>query len=124
MFRRTQGHFTETQVHERLEINGRIVDAHNDLVHFTDPDLEHYFSKFNRYTSLAARDMRAAGRRFHLADLLFRPPFLFVKMYALRLGFLDGLHGLVLSLVSSAYVFTKYAKLWELERKDGPPPEL
>jgi (heptosyl)LPS beta-1,4-glucosyltransferase len=47
--------------------------------------------------------------------LLLRPPFLFVKMYFIRLGFLDGKHGFVLSLLSAAYVFTKYAKLWEAQ---------
>jgi hypothetical protein len=38
-------------------------------------------------------------------------------MYILRRGFLDGLQGFVLAVVSSAYVFVKYAKLWELEQK-------
>ena len=94
-----------------------MADTNHDLLHFTDPDLAHYFTKFNRYTSLAAQDMQAAGRSFSLADLLIRPPFLFFKMYVLRLGFLDGIQGLILSVVSAAYVFTKYAKLWELKRQ-------
>ncbi|MBM2846564.1 MAG: glycosyl transferase family 2, partial [Bacteroidetes bacterium] len=85
--------------------------------HYTDPDLQHYFAKFNRYTSLAAEDMAASGKRFSLPDLLIRPSFLFVKMYFLRLGFLDGIHGFILSVVSAGYVFVKYAKLWELQRK-------
>ena len=35
-------------------------------------------------------------------------------MYLLKAGFLDGIPGLILSGLSAAYVFTKYAKLWEL----------
>jgi len=116
LFPRTMGTFTETKVHETLRIDGRLADTKHDLLHFTDPDLTHYFAKFNRYTSLAAQDMQAAGRPFALRDLLLRPPFLFFKMYVLRRGFLDGIQGLILSVVSAAYVFTKYAKLWELER--------
>jgi hypothetical protein len=72
--------------------------------------------KFNRYTTLAAQDMHAAGKRAGLPDLLARPPFMFMKMYVARLGFLDGLHGFLLSCLSSGYVFVKYAKLWELSR--------
>lgn len=114
LFRRGKGRFSEMHVHERLLIDGPVGTLRHDIVHYTDPDLYHYFSKFNRYTSLAAKDLLAAGKSFRLFDLLFRPPFLFLKMYILRLGFLDGIQGFILCAVSSAYVFTKYAKLWEL----------
>ena len=71
---------------------------------------------------LAAEDLAGAGRSGSAADLLARPPFLFLKMYVLRLGFLDGLHGLLLSLLSSAYVFVKYAKLRDSAAGRVPSP--
>jgi len=37
-------------------------------------------------------------------------------MFMLKAGFLDGLHGFILAVFSSAYVFTKYCKLWELNK--------
>ena len=117
LFRREKGRFTENNVHEHLLVDGIVGELRHDLLHYTDPDLKHYFVKFNRYTSLAADDLHAAGRSFRFYDLLVRPPFQFFKMYVMRLGFLDGLQGFILSVVSSAYVFTKYAKLWELQRK-------
>ena len=117
LFRRAKGRFSETKVHEQLILDGATSSLNNDLLHYTDPDLHHYFQKFNRYTSLAAEDLQATGKQFSLADLIVRPPFVFFKMFVLRLGFLDGLHGFILSVVSMAYVFTKYAKLWELQKK-------
>lgn len=117
LFRRGKACFSETRVHEQLHIDGRVASGKHDLLHFTDPDLHHYLTKFNKYTSLAAEDMDAAGRRFAVADLLIRPPFQFVKMYVLRSGFLDGLEGFVLAVLSSAYVFAKYAKLRERQRR-------
>jgi glycosyltransferase involved in cell wall biosynthesis len=119
LFRRERGRFTETRVHERLQLEGLVRDSRHDLLHFTDPTLHHYLAKFNRYTALGAEDLHAAGRRFSLADLLVRPPFHFIKMYLLRGGFLDGLPGFLLSVLSSVYTFTKYAKLWEIERGPG-----
>jgi glycosyltransferase involved in cell wall biosynthesis len=116
LFRKAGAAFTTTRVHEGVAVRGRIVHAKHDIIHLTDPDLHHYFSKFNRYTSLAAEDMRGAGRRSTAFDLFVRPPFTFMKMYLFRRGFLDGLHGFVLCVVSSAYVFVKYAKLWDLTR--------
>jgi glycosyltransferase involved in cell wall biosynthesis len=117
LFRKGTARFSESRVHEQLQISGKVRTTRHDLLHFTDPDLEHYLAKFNRYTSLAADDMVAAGRRFSIFDLLVRPPFQLVKMYILRRGFLDGIHGLILAVLSSTYVFTKYAKLWERSRR-------
>jgi hypothetical protein len=37
-------------------------------------------------------------------------------MFVLRRGFLDGMHGFILSVASALYVFVKYAKLWEMQR--------
>lgn len=117
LFRRDRGKFTENKVHEMLLLDGAVNHLSHDLLHFTDPNLYHYFEKFNRYTSLAAEDMNGAGEHFSLYDVLLRPPFAFFKMFVLRRGFLDGMHGFILSAVSMAYVFVKYAKLWELQKK-------
>ena len=106
-------------------LEGTVVQTKHDLLHLTDPDLAHYLQKFNRYTTLAAQDMAASGKTVQSADVTVRPVFQFIKMYLLRRGLLDGLEGFILAVLSSAYVFTKYAKLWELtqgstRRSDRP----
>lgn len=116
LFNKNFARFNKKQVHEGLEIKGEIGSLKNDLNHFTDPSIDHYFNKFNSYTSLAALDLFKQGRKASLKDFLIRPIFLFSKMYIFRLGFLDGIHGLILAFFSSAYVFAKYAKLWELNK--------
>jgi glycosyltransferase involved in cell wall biosynthesis len=117
LFRRTAGHFSETQVHESLRVSGTIGQLRNDILHFTDPNLHHYFEKYNRYTSLAAKDMAARGEQFRLGWLLVRPVWTFLRMYVFRAGFLDGMEGFILCRLSASYVFTKYAKLWELQHR-------
>jgi len=113
LFRRGHGRFTEPRVHEGVEVNGEIGALRNDLIHFTDPSIHHYFVKFNRYTTLAADDLRNRGKRFGLSGLLVHPIFTFFRMYILRQGFRDGIQGFILCTLSSCYVFVKYAKLWE-----------
>lgn len=108
--------FNEKAVHEHLNVAGEVGHLNHDLNHYTDPSIEHYFAKFNIYTSLAAKELYENGKRAGFNEILLRPVFLFFKMYILRLGFLDGLHGLILAVFSSVYVFTKYTKLWELNR--------
>lgn len=114
LFRRVSGRWTDKKVHEHLEIEGKVGRLHDDLLHYTDPNLWHYFDKFNRYTTLAAEDLDSKGGSFRLSQVTLRPAWLFIKMYFLNLGFLDGVQGFILCVLSSCYVFTKYAKLWEL----------
>ena len=109
--------FNDNDVHEGLVFTGETGTLNNDLEHYTDLNIKHYYQKFNNYTSLAAIELMKKERPFKMADLLIRPPFAFVKMYFIRLGFLDGIQGFILAVFSANYVFTKYAKLWELKEK-------
>lgn len=120
LFNKHQCKFSDSEVHEHLLVNGKTGELEKDLEHYTDPNIHHYFEKFNVYTTLAAKNLAENEKKASLIDILFRPAFLFVKMYILKLGFLDGIHGLILAVFSSCYVFTKYCKLWEInfKRKD------
>lgn len=117
LFRRENASFNNRRVHEGVEIKGKIGRLQNHLLHYTDRDIRRYFEKFNRYTSLAAEELHRKGRRWQWWDLLFRPPWMFLRMYVFKTGFLDGVPGFILACFSAAYVFTKYAKLWEIEKK-------
>ncbi|HTK83092.1 MAG TPA: glycosyltransferase family 2 protein [Bacteroidota bacterium] len=113
LFEKKSVRFSDSNVHESIVFQGSVGRLSNDLLHYTDDTLFHYTAKLNRYTSLAAADLKKKGTEFSLLGVVARPPFMFFKMYILKRGFLDGRHGLVLSLLSSGYVFTKYAKLWQ-----------
>jgi (heptosyl)LPS beta-1,4-glucosyltransferase len=113
LFHKEKAVFNDAAVHEGLDIRGTIGELQHDLLHFTDPNIYHYFSKLNRYTTLASQELKKRNKKFKTLDLFIRPWWQFSKMYFLRRGFLDGVQGLILALLSSAYVFTKYAKLWE-----------
>ena len=118
LFKRGKGKFTESRVHERLEIDGVQRDLHSDLLHYTDPSLSHYYDKFNKYTSLAAEELADEKLPFSVAQVTLRPVWTFFRMYFIRLGFLDGIPGFILCALSASYVFVKYAKLWEQTRRN------
>lgn len=117
LFDKERVQLSKSLVHEHLEHQGPSGELHQALNHYTDPDIRHYFKKFNEYTSLASRELFDKGRPAGLKDLIIRPLWQFKKMYFLKLGFLDGIPGLILSVFSACYVFTKYAKLWELKHE-------
>lgn len=117
LFRRDRGRYLDREVHADVEVEGGNVGwLEGKLLHFTVRSLGQYFEKFGRYTTWAAGDLEKRGARAGFLSLFLRPAARFLKMYLLRLGFLDGLHGLVLCTLAAMSVFTKYAKLWERER--------
>jgi hypothetical protein len=61
--------------------------------------------------------MHEAGRRAGLLELAGHPPLAFLRNYVARGGIRDGVPGLVISALNAFYVFLKFAKLWELQRR-------
>jgi len=118
LFLREKSSFGGGLVHEGIEVKGPVGKLKGRIEHRSYPDLDEYLSKFNEYTSLAARKMRAEGKRFSALKLM-SVPFEFAKRYIIRLGFLDGIPGLAWAACSAMYVFVKYIKLWRLEQGEN-----
>lgn len=119
LFRRGAGAFEDRLVHEDLRLDGAAASLQHHLLHHAYPTLEDYLEHMNRYSSLGAQmanQKRARG--FSFIDIVVRPKLTFFYNYFLRLGFLDGREGLLLHLYHAGYVSWKYAKAWELSRKE------
>ncbi len=116
LFKKDKARFDESLVHEKLILEGKTGFLKNEILHYTDPDISHYLSKMDKYTTLSAQKLLAEGKGPALFDLFFRPAAIFFKMYLLKSGFLDGWQGFLLASFSSFHVFVKYAKLWHLRK--------
>ena len=112
LYHRGRATWTPRRVHESVTATGEVGQLRADLQHFAYRDLSHHFATMDRYTTLAAEDMRAAGRTAGVFDLTIHPWAAFVRNYFLRRGFLDGTAGFIVSLMNAYYVFLKFAKLW------------
>jgi glycosyltransferase involved in cell wall biosynthesis len=114
LFKKNQGRFSSNLVHEKVEVDGQVENLEGNLVHYSYKSVDQYLDKMQEYSSLSAREMLAAGRRSRISDFIFRPVFIFLKMYFFKAGFLDGFNGLLLASLSSYHVFIKYLKLRQL----------
>jgi glycosyltransferase involved in cell wall biosynthesis len=121
LLRRGAGRFEDRAVHEDIRVNGSTkLIPRGALVHHSYPTLSDYIEHMNRYSSLGAEMVLAKGKvRFSFINIFLRPLFTFIYNYFFRLGFLDGREGLLLHLYHAEYVSWKYAKAWELSRKDA-----
>jgi len=116
LFDRRAARWSDDEVHEKVLYAASPGTLAGDLLHDSAEDLGRYIEKQNRYSALAARALYERGRRAGALELVVSPAVRFFKFYLLRLGFLDGVPGLVHVAIGCMASFVKYAKLIELHR--------
>ena len=118
LFKNGIGKYNDNVVHEAFITEGKIAKLQEEIFHYSYEDLADYLIKFNRYTSEGAREYFKRGKKSNIFWLVINPIFKFIRMYVFRLGFLDGIEGLLLAILSSNYTMVKYYKLLEMNRRD------
>ena len=123
LYDRRAARWSERRVHESVEVDGRpkgdkrLPRLRGELLHYPYRDMSDHLRKIDTYTTLAAQEWDAEGKRGTAWQALVYPRLAFFRNYILRRGFRDGRTGLLVSLLNSYYVFLKYAKLMELQRR-------
>jgi glycosyltransferase involved in cell wall biosynthesis len=119
LFNRLNARWSDDMVYEKVLFALTPGTLEGDLLRDAHEDLAAYIARQNLYTTLAARQAHEAGRGASLAHLLLSPVVRFVKFYLLRLGFLDGLPGLVHISIGCMNSYMKHAKLLEMRRNEN-----
>lgn len=115
LFKKSAGRFNENDVHEEfISEDLKIGKIKEYIYHHSYSDLEDYFDKFNKYTTLGAIEYYKKKKKTNLLSIVLSPIYKFIRMYIFRLGFLDGLEGFLLATTSSLYTMVKYYKLREI----------
>jgi glycosyltransferase involved in cell wall biosynthesis len=114
LFDRRRGNYNQNRVHERVEVEGHVLQLEHQILHYSYGSIEAYFDKFNAYTTAGARDLKARGKTAGVATIVLRFPLTFIRQYFLRGHILNGYPGFMWSLFSAMYPVVKYAKLREM----------
>jgi len=128
----------DNEAHEHVELQGRVARLAHELDHHAYPTITAWVEKHNRYATWEAamyeRFLRepipasiGAGKRLKrrlkrvYLRLPMRPLIRFFYAYVFRLGFLDGLPGLVFCTLLAFYDFLAWAKVYErrITQADG-----
>lgn len=119
LFNRLHSQWPQSQLHERVQALRTQRMSHN-ILHWVFDNFSDQVNTNDRYSTLQAEEMFRKGQKFSIFSLIFKPHSKFIELYFLKRGILDGLPGFLIA-VSAAYsAFSKWAKLWELERGDQP----
>jgi glycosyltransferase involved in cell wall biosynthesis len=111
LFDRRRARWSDDAVHERVITDAVVGELSGDLLHDSAESVPNYLAKQDNYTTLAAEAALASGKRATVARLVLSPLVRFVKFYIVRLGFLDGIPGLIHILIGCRNSYMKYAKM-------------
>lgn len=118
LFRKSKSRF-ENPIHEKVMVAGSVGKLRNDIEHNSTRSLSEYTDKLNLYTDLEAGFMKSQARPMRKRHLIMKPAAQFILSYICKAGYRDGMEGFLFYSLSSFYTFVKYAKYWDLLRKEG-----
>lgn len=115
-FNKSRCKWTDVNIHEEL-VASRVGRLQEKMFHWPFKNLAHQIQKNNQYSSLQAEKLYQEGQRFSWLKFIFKPKSKFFECYIIKLGFLDGMAGLIIAIGAAYSVHLKWAKLWEAGAK-------
>lgn len=106
--------YNDALVHESVILpkGYKAIKLKGRLKHYTFDHLSEYTKKTQLYIHSWADQKQKKRKKVSFLSLFTHSFFRFIKMYIIKKGFMDGKHGLILSVLSANTVFTRYADLW------------
>ena len=118
LFRKDKCVYEDKNVHAEMICDGEIGVLNEKLIHYTFKDIKHYLEKWDRYTTGGANERFSKGESVNFYHFVFKPIFRFFRDYFLKLGFLDGITGFIICILSSMSVFIRSLKIKDLNESD------
>lgn len=120
LFRKSKVKFSpERIVHETLVVNGESSILNNKLLHYSYKNFEDYKGKMLKYGRMKAIEEAEKGKKFSFIASVFRPAYKFLNHFILRLGFLDGKKGLIISYLNALGVKSRFDELKRIQDKSS-----
>jgi glycosyltransferase involved in cell wall biosynthesis len=104
-------------VHEQWEINGKTATLNNPLHHYPHQSIADFLKEINYYSDLRAKELFEKNKKSNWASIIIYPKAKFILNFFIKLGFLDGLPGLISALMMSLHSYLVRGKLWFLWQK-------
>lgn len=120
-FDRTKGRWKDVAVHESIEMaeGTKTSQLSGDILHLSIDSVKQHAEMINtRYAPLSAEAMFARGTRTSSLKIALAPVVTFLQTYLIKMGFLDGFAGLIISYFAAYNVFLKHLLLWELQNQE------
>lgn len=104
-------------VHEVWNIAGKTSELDSILLHYPHSTINEFLSEISFYSTLKAKELYLQKVKASVLSIIFYPKAKFFLNYFVKLGFLDGIEGLIFAIMMSFHSFLVRSKLWLLWQK-------
>ena len=117
LWNKNKGHWGGENPHDKvvMEANSSSTHLDGDLLHYSYYTKEDHFKQIAYFTDISSKAAFKNGVRSNFFTLLFKPPFKFLRDFILKMGFLDGYAGFLISWRSAYATYLKYKKINTLQ---------
>ncbi len=119
VFRLGKMEVSASGAHYHFTPRGETLKLTGDILHYPYESFQQHMEKINYYAEEGAKSLREKGRKGGLIRGLLHAKIRFIKLYFLKLGFLDGKAGFCNALAGFYYTFQKYIRIDETEKWGG-----
>ncbi len=117
VFDKTKAEWKGLNPHDSVNLhdaNGKTGFLKGDILHETYQSYSEFNKRVELFSTISAKANFDLGKKAPIYKILINPTWAFIQSYFIKLGFLDGLNGLIISIQTANIRFLKYIKLREL----------
>lgn len=118
LFRKSKAKLSDRLVHEKFIVDGNIYRLNNSFSHYSYSSIKDALGKINNYSTLEAIE-KANKKSVNIFTILFSPAFYFLHHFIIRKGFLDGLHGVIISYLHMMTKLQVQLKILEIKKSSS-----
>lgn len=108
----------EGAVHESWIVEGKVGSLNNSIYHYPHQTIREFLQEINYYSTIRAGELFKKNIDVSFIDILLYPKAKFFLNYFIKLGFMDGIAGLIVALMMSFHSFLVRGKLWLLQNNE------
>ena len=124
LFNRNTSRWGGTNPHDHIITDGqRIVRLKGDIHHYSFDSISDHLQTIDKFTEIGADELIRKNKSFNVLSPLTHASWVFIKLFLLKRGFMDGFAGLTVSVLSYMHVYIKYSKAWIKRRQIGHGPQ-
>ena len=116
LFKKTESTY-KGKVHEEIETESKVGFLSERINHYSYKNYKSYRNKLKVYAKLQAEELLEKGKFVTPYHLFIKPLVRFFIQYIIKLGFLDGYQGIIISKVHAYGVWRRYVELLKLKNQ-------
>ncbi len=111
LFNKNTAHWGGINPHDHIVTNGdNIKQLAGDIYHYSFDSISDHLQTIDKFTEIGAEELIKKNKPFNMFSPVTHSLWIFIKIYFIKRGFLDGFAGFLVATLSFMHVFIKYSK--------------